>query len=211
MRKSIDSEVLAALVNNVCSSVDSFSAYDITSMVRKQLPNHEVSHDEVKTIVLNYALSNQLSVIDNGSYRIFTKQFKDVKPATGNSIKVIFDGREPDVTTAPASAGKATNNIDTAKRMMDNFGPKNSVQALRAKVRDKHLIKSTGPKITRRYNLQSEGRLVLPADLVGGNTARVNVNGRTVFVSSGQRFRTGLSARMVDVLVYNDHIDIVPV
>jgi len=73
MLKKIDLEILSVLVSLVCDKLNAFSAYDITSILRSRLKDFNIKHEEVKTLVKNYANSKLLTPFDNGTYIIYSK------------------------------------------------------------------------------------------------------------------------------------------
>lgn len=86
MLEKIDSRILSVLVNLTCETLDSFSAYDITSLLRSRLPNFNIIHDEVRETVVKYAIANNLEIKDNGTYLVYTNPIKiNFKPVITTS------------------------------------------------------------------------------------------------------------------------------
>jgi len=73
MRKSVNPVTLSELVNDLCDkATKSFSAYDITLLVRKNNPGLNVFHNDVRGCVENYVRAYGLQVIDNnGMYKLY--------------------------------------------------------------------------------------------------------------------------------------------
>lgn len=88
MRKNIDKDVLELLVNSTCKDLSSFSAYDVTSILRSRLPSREIIHDDVKEFVVQYAKINNLTVSDAGKYLVYTNT-PVVVTTTGTSTPVV--------------------------------------------------------------------------------------------------------------------------
>ena len=103
MRKKLDQEVLELLVKNTVESLNAFSIYDVTSVIRDRLPNYEINHNDIKSIVLNIC-KNYKQIHANGGYRMFFKpQVKTVtktiqpkissKTITTTTVNVGTEGR----------------------------------------------------------------------------------------------------------------------
>lgn len=234
MRKSLDVEVLDLLVSLVCDTLDTFSAYDVTTLLRHRLPNHNLLHETVKPLVYGYVTANNLKTTDNGTYKVFSKSVK----VTGVAA-ISYDGRDPSQSNVygPGSG----NDIQSQMRQMisgfgNNFKDKVGVataQVVRKTGGKKVAVAPQTPIISRRYNLLSEGRITLPADLyknLTSSTGRYTIHrssnkititseyapslvGTKSKIRAGNRFRTlfPTNVRMADVNVFADRIEITPV
>lgn len=107
MLKKIDLEILSVLVSLVCEKLDSFSAYDITSILRSRLKDFNIDHEEVKTFVKNYVTGNLLTPTDNGTYITYSKNNFKTKPSINiaTNISTVFD---PAVHSIKPTAKKST-------------------------------------------------------------------------------------------------------
>jgi len=77
MRKTIDLPVLMNLVYLIADTLDTFSSFDVTKIVRSRLPGHEILHEDIKKCVHAYVKANALTENDNGTYITYSK-----KPST---------------------------------------------------------------------------------------------------------------------------------
>lgn len=143
MRKQVDKEILELLVKNTVESLDSFSIYDVTKIIRQKLPSHEISHDEVKDIVLEVCKNYHSST--NGVYRVFSKPNTKVQNAgfnvkqTGAVTSVSFAPSAAKVTTptkAPSvittvnvgSEGRITLNTSLLNKLFGNVSSVNILE-----------------------------------------------------------------------------------
>lgn len=89
-RKEIDKDILSVLVYNLCDKCDSFSAYDITSTLRKMTPSHEIVHNEVRDIVNQYVLENKLNsnYMKDRGYILYSKNKNNNNIVTKGVVSV---------------------------------------------------------------------------------------------------------------------------
>lgn len=218
MRKQVDLDVLNVLVSQTCDTLDTFSAYDVTTILRSRLPNHDILHNNIKPLVQGYATNNSLTVSDNGTYKVYSKA--KIAP----NVSITYDDRDPIENTIK---NKMTDMINSfASRKSVTFDPtKNNSVIIQNIVPSKTLL-------TRMYNLQSEQRLTLGVDLFKNLTStsgrylvqrtknKITIYSENFPISStgklrirpGQRIRTLLPRNInkVNVTVFNDRIEIVP-
>lgn len=216
MRKPIDSELLTAVVDLTVEKLENFSAYDVTSILRKRLPNYEIEHEEVKKVVFDYVKNNKYTTVDNCRYKTFSK------PKSKPPI-VVYDGRDPQSTVVNV-VKKSVNDLTAMKAamfsQMQNFSNTNSPFKPQAKV---HPLLD----LVCEYStfLQSEGRITIPVKYFSkfdylnnilvkrsNNKVTISQNGGGLRIKRGQRFRTLFpkSVKNVKVSVYNDRIEITP-
>jgi hypothetical protein len=140
MLEQLDLRVLSVLVNLTCETLNSFSAYDVTSILRSRLPSFSILHDDVRKLVAEYAQSNNLQVSDNGTYLTYT-----------NPVKINF------IPTVTVTTGVNTNNFKNKLPSLVNSVTTSTQSKLDTLLKEKQL-KSSEVNVK---TLQSEGRLNL--------------------------------------------------
>jgi hypothetical protein len=212
MLEKLDLRVLSVLVNLTCETLNSFSAYDVTSILRSRLPSFSILHDDVRKLVAEYAQSNNLQVSDNGTYLTYT-----------NPVKINFAPVYTSITSNNTPVN--TNNFANKLSSLVNNTVKTTTQSkLDALLKEKQL-KSSGANIK---TLQSEGRLNLtslvreafpkvPVVYISRTKNKVILtpnalyNSSSVNTNSEIRVRTGFNPNSkVNITVNSQGIEITP-
>lgn len=143
MLEQLDLRVLSVLVNLTCETLNSFSAYDVTSILRSRLPNFNIVHDDVRKLVAEYCKSNNLQVSDNGTYLTYT-----------NPIKINFTPAYTSITS-----NKSPVNIVNTNNFSNKLQSLNTQPVSKPKSKLETLLELK--KEQKTVKLQSEGRINL--------------------------------------------------
>lgn len=205
MRNKLDLPVLQAIVHLICDGNDSFSAYDITTLVRKRLPSAEIVHDEVRLMVQDYAAQNGLVATNAGNYIVFSKT-KQVTNSVTRSQQIV--------------AAITSNSTPVAKDIVKPVTTQSRQDQIVNAVTSVASNKSTG--ITVIEPVRSEGRIKLHPSIKQFKNAHIRrENNRIVILDkahkgfdpmkiTSDRIRTGFNSNKAKVVVHKDWAEIVP-
>lgn len=214
MRQNIDLPILQTIVHLICDTNDKFSAYDVTQLVRKKLPSHEVNHDDVKQMVADYAKQNNLLATNNGTFTTYTKCMIQVSQSPSTNVKKV-DSRQNQLVNA----------ITANPTPVVNSSVKPSVQSRQDQI--VNAVQSVGLKALKKSTqailpVKSEGRIVLLPEIKQFKNAHIRRdNGRIVIMdkphkgfeplnTKTDRIRTGFKALNAKVVVHSDWAEITP-
>ena len=186
MLKLIEKDVLEVLVDLVCDTLTSFSAYDVTVLLRSRLPAVNILHDEVRNIVERYASNNNLkSNFDpTGTFRIFSKNVAQNNIVSGSKATKLHR----------LLTQKAT--VNTSKTTVEELSLQTENRVNLTSILRKHF-----PKTGIMYLTRDNGNLVLST----------SGDGERIFLGSEVRLRTGFNNRSgVRVVVSNDKVVVSP-
>lgn len=197
MRKKIDKYHLETAVNLICRLKDNFSYYDITQAVRKTLPEYDILHEDVKSIVKDHVSHNIYIVSNNGFYNIFTKptpMVPVVKPQS-KLEKLLEEKKQPKQSVNPVVVKRPQVFTEAViKQQLENrINITNFVRKIFGN--DKVVIEKTPAQIK-----------IYPAK----NNVRSTNNTILTSAYSEIRLRTGFKTSYVLVKTYKDSIEITP-
>lgn len=210
--KKIDNDVLEVLVNLTCETLTTFSAYDVTSLLRKRLPNVNIKHDDVREMVYNYAQITNTPNYDNGQYRVFSKSLPATKccqaTTQSNTIDVIKQkakdlanklsvktqqfGIPVKAATQPSQAVSVNLNgfISEEKTYLQS--------EFRINLTDK--IRLAFPSATQIYIQKNNKTIVISDKKLPNSTVRT--------IGGEVRLRTGFTSPKARVVTYSNKIEI---
>jgi len=222
MLEKLDLRVLSVLVNLTCETLNSFSAYDVTCLLRSRLPNFNILHEDVRDLVVKYAFVNNLQTKDNGAYLVYTNPVKiNFQPAYSNS-PVMTTGTTSGTVNSPflVNANSFVTKLNNLNQTIVQKAVQSKLDALLKEKQSKSVSGTVKP-------LQSEGRLNLtnlvkeyfpgfqrvyvtrqPNNIL--ITTNPYKNSSVLVVDPELRIRTGFKTNSVNIKVESGKVEITP-
>lgn len=207
MLEQLDLRVLSVLVNLTCETLNSFSAYDVTSILRSRLPNFNIVHDDVRKLVAEYSKSNNLQVSDNGTYLTYT-----------NPVKINFTPAYTSTTSnnSPVNTNNFTSKLQSLNTTQPVSKPKSKLETLlelkkqqkTVKLQSEGRINLTGlareyfPGHKSLYVLKNPNKIVL--------SHNPTLNSCVLTIDPELRLRTGFKSSNVNINVLQGVVEITP-
>ena len=216
--KSLEIEVVNVLVNSVCDTLDSFSAYDVTCLLRKKLPGHNIYHEVVKTCVENYVKQNSMTYTDNGTYKIYSKASKPccVQPVTKLSEK-LGNKTQPklDVTVyfpwlKPDQADKLAKELNSVNLVSQNGMARPNTVTGDVKTKTNFEVLPVGSEGRVSLLSKVQGRIKNPVYRIDGDRLVVLSGPRPGFSALKSRVRTNYVGKC-KVYYHPDYVEVYPV
>lgn len=177
MLEKIDSRILSVLVNLTCETLDSFSAYDVTTILRSRLPNFNILHKDVRNAVVYYvnANANRLRITDNGTYLVYNRKTITTETQLDKLLK------EKASKVSKILPLQSEGRVNITELIKTNFPKDKFVYVKRDKVANKVIISNVYQTNTTQVLIGEEVRI--RTGFYGSNNVKVNFLNNVVEVT----------------------------
>lgn len=177
MLENLDLRILSVLVNLTCETLDSFSAYDVTTILRSRLPNFNILHKDVRDAVVYYvnANANMLRITDNGTYLVYNRKTITTETQLDKLLK------EKASKVSKILPLQSEGRVNITELIKTNFPKDKFIYVKRDKVANKVIISNVYQTNTTQVLIGEEVRI--RTGFYGSNNVKVNFLNNVVEVT----------------------------